>query len=110
MAQRGKYRTKVTVQQPAETAAADGQLVPSWSTYATPWAKVQAINGEEEFQDKQSKATLTHVVRVRANSTTRAITPQMRIQLGSRLLYIHTVNDEDERHIDIVMECEERVQ
>lgn len=110
MPQRGKYRTLITVQQPTETAAADGQLVPSWATYCQRYAKVEGISGKEEFQDKQSKATLTHLVRVRFDSETRGIAPKMRIQLGSRLLYIHTVNDEDERHVDVIMECEERVQ
>ena len=57
--QAGKHRTRITIERPTETAAADGQLVPSWSTYASRWASVRHTVSVESFTDKQSKAVLS---------------------------------------------------
>ena len=49
----GKLRDRVTVQQATETRNSLGEVVQSWSTYATVWASVEGISSREALQQGQ---------------------------------------------------------
>lgn len=66
----GRYREPVTIEAPVETIVADasqhtedtGQVVDDWTTFATPYAHIEAVTGGETTRGDQVSAETTHVV------------------------------------------------
>ena len=61
----GKLRDRVTVQQATETRNSLGEVVQSWSTYATVWASVEGISSREALQQGQVQTDVSHRVQIR---------------------------------------------
>lgn len=104
----GELTQSITVQQNTPTADDAGQPIASWSTYCTRRAKVVPISGRERRVAEQTAADVTHLVTVRSDATTRAITPKMRISWDSKTLHIVRAYDLDTRHQWVEIEAVER--
>lgn len=79
----------------------------SWETYATRSAAFKTRGGSERFASDMIQAGQTHRVYVRSDSTTRAITPAMRLSYDSRVFNILAVADEDEMRQWVVLDVVE---
>ena len=84
----GKRRTLVTIEQSTEADDASGQPLPTWSTFIQRWGDFEATGGSERFRGRQVSAQVTHVVELLSDSQTRAITPGMRLAVGTKTVNI----------------------
>ena len=91
-------RNRITVQQDTGTTRdAVGGTAANWTTYAQRWSEVDPLGGSEGFRAEQFEAEVDHVFTMRWDTTTKAITPNMRISYDSRLFDIQAVINVDER-------------
>ena len=100
----GRLRKRVTLEQPVETPDAIGGVTRSFVALATLWAEIAPLSGAETFAAVQPQERITHRVRLRYFS---AVTAAMRLRLGTRLLLIRDVSDEDERRRYLICHCTE---
>lgn len=105
----GRYRHRITIERNTPTTSAAGQRKASWSTFATRWAEVIPAGGSEteETDSHQLRASVTHRIRLRSDSKTRAIVPEMRVVWGSRVLHVKRAWQVDGRRIEVELECQE---
>ena len=90
----GKLRDRVTVQQATETRNSLGEVVQSWSTYATVWASVEGISSREALQQGQVQTDVSHRVQMRFLS---GLTHNMRLYWRARTLEIVSVLEHGNR-------------
>jgi len=98
-----KYRTRVVIEQPANAVGEYNDPQLTWTTYATRWSELDTGSGREFVRAQQVIPELAAVVRMRSDSTTRAITPRMRIKYGTRYLNIAGVSDDGELRKEVVI-------
>jgi SPP1 family predicted phage head-tail adaptor len=95
---------RIVIQKLKTAATVDGHgeinrtLAANWETFATVWASFQSLNGGERFASDYTQSGQTHRVFVRWSSTTKQISPLMRISYDSRILGILAAVDIDEQH------------
>lgn len=107
----GQMTERVRVYQQASNATpnADGQVEEDAELYATRWAKVEPLRGNERFAAQQVQADVAYRVRMPSDPTTRAITPEMWLLLSNDTrLNITAAYDVDDRNIEIELLCTER--
>lgn len=110
MSQAGKYRTRVTIQQPTDVVGTIGDPQITWTKYADRWAAIDATNGREYQQAMTIVADLAAIVRLRYDTSTRDVTPRMRIVKGNRVWNIASATNSGEDNKEIVLYCTEVVQ
>lgn len=104
---------RITVQQvkASPTRDTNNEVDPTddanWETYATRSAAFKTRGGSERFASDMIQAGQTHRVYVRSDSTTRAITPAMRLSYDGRVFNILAAVDEDEARKWVVMDVVE---
>jgi SPP1 family predicted phage head-tail adaptor len=78
----GQMRHRLTLEEPGPVVP-DGQggSTPTWTTVGTYWARVRPLSGRELFNARQTKATTTHEITMRA---------QVPVGPNSRLLFEST--------------------
>lgn len=103
-----EYNNRVTIQQNTPTTDTNGQLLDSWATYATRWARIDQVTGQEHFKNHRLKEDVSQVVMLRHDSLTKLITPQMRIVWGSSILAILAAYDAETRQIEMHCLCKQR--
>ena len=105
----GEYDQRVTICKNVPTTHADGQQVEVESDWIRRWAAVHPVGGGERYGSQQVQADVTHQIRMRSDTKTRLITPEMWIKLrdGTRL-DIKRVVDLELKRIEIEIECNER--
>jgi SPP1 family predicted phage head-tail adaptor len=81
----------------------------NWETYATRSAAFKSRGGSERFASDMIQAGQTHRVRMRSDSTTRGISPAMRMVYDSRVFNILAAVDEDETRQWVVLDVVEAV-
>ena len=90
----GKLRERVTVQQATETRNSLGEVVQSWSTYATVWASVEGISSREALQQGQVQTDVSHRVQIRYLD---GLKQTMRLSWRGRILEIVSVLEHGNR-------------
>jgi SPP1 family predicted phage head-tail adaptor len=101
----GKFRKIVSIEQPSRVADAVGEMVPTWTPFATNiYAEIEPLRGTEKLQAMQINASATDAVTIRYLP---GVTPQMRITYGTRVLQIQNVQNTKERDREIVLLCTE---
>lgn len=107
----GEYDKRATVWRNSTTRAAnaDGQRPESAESYCQRWVSVMPARAVERFLSLQTKADITHVVRMRRDSVSKDITAGYWLTLsdGTRL-DIRGVFDVDSRKIELLLECNQR--
>lgn len=91
----GTLNRKVTLQSKAITKDAYGNDSVAWTTYATPWAEIEAQDGGEVSHDKVIVAAGRIILKIRYHPE---VTHQDRIMYGSRIFLINSVVDVGEQH------------
>ncbi len=106
----GEFDHRVTVCKNVPTTNPDGQKVPVEDEWIRRWAKVTPLSGNERMLAQQTQADVTYRVRMRRDTQTKTITPQMWLKLrDGTVLNIKRVFDVEMRKIEIELECNQRV-
>jgi len=106
----GEYDHRVTICKNEPTTNDDGQQVENEVEWIRRWANVRPISGTERYGPQQVQADVTYRVRMRSDTQTRTITPEMWLKLrDGTQLNIRRAYDLELRKIEIEMECNERV-
>jgi head-tail adaptor len=91
----GELRDRVTIQGRVHARAADGELVATWSTFVTVWAKIEdaPAPGEGEQSD-QVQGVTTHRITVRYLST---LVGELRVKHGTVIYAVQSVESDNGR-------------
>lgn len=100
----GALRHKIIIQQPAGVRDSNGQMVETWTTFATVWASVEPLQGREFFAADQINSEITTRIRLRYLS---GITQDMRISFDSRIYDIRSIIQVREIHHEMQLMCKE---
>lgn len=109
-----QLRHRVTIQQLKAAATRDANneidqtLDASWETYCSRNSEFKSRGGSERFGSDMIQAGQTHRVYMRSDTTTRAITPAMRVVFESRKFNILAAVDEDEMRQWVVLDLVEK--
>lgn len=102
----GKLRERIAIQQFTETQNAIGEPVKTWGTFASVWAAIIPLSGDEFFQSGQRNANVSHRIEIRARSGVNA---KHRVAYKNRVFRIEAVLNIDERDREMHLFCEELV-
>jgi head-tail adaptor len=90
----GKLDRLIVIQSLTQTKDAEGGMVDSWSTFATVWAKVANLSGNERrATDHGGKSPESRTVE------------KMRVTYGGKYYDIKHVNDYEEAHRFMILTC-----
>lgn len=106
--QAGRLRHPITIQAPVKTANTTGETRKQWSDVASRRAHIEPLSGRELWQARQTDATVSHRVTMRADRSL-SIVPQMRVKFGTRVFDINAALTVDEIHHEQVLYCTEVV-
>ena len=104
--QAGRLRHSVSLQRAVEAQDKTGQVTQAWTTLSTVWARIVPLDGIEIRKGFATRGEETHEVTIRSYS---GLTPKDRILYGTRILHIVSVSDKDERGIEMLIRCKEKV-
>lgn len=100
----GRLRHSVTIENYSESRDAYGEPDKSWATYATTWAAIEPLRGDELMVAQQRDPAIK--VRIVCRYVA-GVTAAMRVKFGSRYFAIKSVMNRDERDRELELECEE---
>jgi SPP1 family predicted phage head-tail adaptor len=112
-----EYDQRVVIEVNNPTTDPSGQPIENWSEkLCTRSAQVITRDGREVRMWMQLQAQVSHVVRLRACLVTRTITARHRVRWintlaggppgqADRILNIESVNDVNNRHVEIELRC-----
>lgn len=101
----GKLRHRVSLQSATTVNDSYGQPTRTWATYATVWALVEPVSGEESTLAMQLQGGTTHKITIRYRA---GVSVGHRILYGTRIFNISAPpRDEEERKIWLEIDAEE---
>lgn len=100
----GRLRKRVQLQHLAKNQDGYGEMIPSYSTYATVWASIEPLQGRELEHAQQISAETSHRVKIRYNSN---VVSEHRVIYGDRTFEIESVINPDERNEMLILMCKE---
>jgi SPP1 family predicted phage head-tail adaptor len=105
--QAGKLRHRVILQQQATGRDSFGGEVVNWTPYATVWAAVEPLAGQERYDPvgAQLLADVSHRIRIRYRE---GLTHKMRVSWDGRLFDIQAVVNLETRDREIHLLCKEK--
>lgn len=101
----GKLRHRVLIESKTTTNTG-GEVTEEWSPEKAIWASVSPLAGRELEEARRAVPEATHSIATRYHAE---LTPQTRIKWGQRYLYVESALDKDERRIEMLSICVERV-
>lgn len=100
----GILRHRVTIEAATDARNTLGETTQTWSPLVDRWASIEAVSYSEQQQQGQTSGTITHEVRMRY---VPGLTGKMRLRWGSRLLYVSSLIEKNNRE-EHLLSCEER--
>ena len=102
----GRYRTRLHIEEAAETRTSDGGITSGWASIGTTWAWVRGLRGRELFSAQQINPQTTHKITMHHRS---GMNSGLRLldKTGARVFNIESVVNLDERNREIEMICTE---
>jgi SPP1 family predicted phage head-tail adaptor len=100
----GKLRHRVTIEQKSAAPDGGGGGAETWSALATVWAALETLEGAEVVRAEQVASETRFRLRIRHRSDVSAA---MRVVLGTRVLGIESVADQDGRGRFLTLFCVE---
>lgn len=111
----GSLDTPVRIERPRSAVSAENDYGEIDTTVAAGWelvgirsAQVLTQGSREVFRSRQFQPDTTHVLRLRYDTLTQALNPEMRLVVGTRSLEIIGCHDMNERHEVIEATCREK--
>jgi SPP1 family predicted phage head-tail adaptor len=103
----GKYRQPITIQSKSLTGQDSyGGSSEVWSTFMSVSAGIFPLTGTEKFQADVITAEITHRIHMRYIPS---VSPEMRIIFGTRVFYITSIVNLEERNVELQLFCKEIV-
>jgi SPP1 family predicted phage head-tail adaptor len=100
----GQYRVPVKVWSPTRSLNSYNESVPAYTTiFCTRLASILPSSGREYVAAQAVQPEVSCVIKLRSDSTTRRITPDMRITRGNRTFNIGAVYDEHDLSKQVVI-------
>lgn len=105
----GKYRDRVSIEEPTRAEADDGQTSSAWTLYERLWGNLAMRAGDQrgEHGGKQQQAGIALVLELRSSPRSRQITTKMRVLIDDRTLHIASV-DRDSSLTEVVLTLSEK--
>lgn len=104
----GKMDKRITfLVQGGGTDAMGQEIEGEWQPYKTVWSTVKALRGGEYWEAQKVRPEKTYKVTTRYYPD---ITTDMKIQYGNKILEIENVNDVNEAHYMLEMQCVEYIE
>lgn len=100
----GDLNRRIIIEQRASARDAFGQQVTTWTTFATPFAKIEPLSGRELQLAQAVNAETSHKVTIRYRP---GITTAMRAVYQGRYFNILSAMDLETAHVVIEMMCSE---
>jgi len=102
----GALRHYVKLQHATYVQDSSGATTETWTDIANIWAQIKPLSGRQMDIAKQAQSEVTHeiIVRYREN-----VTPDKRIKYGSRIFYIESVMNIEERNNWLILRCKEYI-
>jgi len=99
----GRRNRRLEVLTRTEVDTELGEQEVSWSVFATVWASVSPLRGQQVMEAGAVEARMSHRILIRYLV---GLTPKHRLRLGSRLFEIHSASDmfDGHRYHDIMAE------
>ena len=104
--QAGKLRHRVTIKNFTEAADASGQVINTFATLATVWAKVSAKSGTEKTNEGTSNIQRTYDVTIRY---TGDLKETYKLIHQTRTLNIQSIVNIDDRDRTMQLVCTEEI-
>lgn len=101
----GKLNRQITIQQRTQGKDAEGGITDTWSDFATVWAKVAHLSGNE----RRATQSGGQMLEARTEFTIRylsGITNAMRVLYEGKHYNIRHVNDFEDGHAFMVITCD----
>jgi SPP1 family predicted phage head-tail adaptor len=103
----GALRAKVTIQTPVEVTDAKGGLtLTSWTDAADVWAEIDPTSSRKYVNADQLEMLGYHTIRLRY---TGILTPNCRLKNGTRIFYISSFVNTNNRNRELLLTCTEEM-
>lgn len=98
----GRLNKRITIEQQSTAYDAAGQLVESWSTFATVWADIKFKSGSETIKSDALVSTVPASIRIRYK---QGITAGMRVKFKDSVYEILAVipHVSENRYVDLAV-------
>lgn len=100
----GRRNKKVTIESASEVVNGVGDVVRTWTTFATAFASIETNGGKEFIQQQSIYSELTHLLTIRYITGVKA---NMRVNNGGVFYDILAAYDPTGRRIDLKVPCRE---
>jgi len=108
--QAGKLRHRIKIVQPTLTQDSTGGTDVRENTVVWEcWASIEALSGRESLVAQALMTSVTHQITIRYAPGIR-ITARMRVLFGSRLFFIESALNPDERNKMLILKCTEHAE
>lgn len=111
----GDLKDPVRIERPRAAVSAENDYGEIDTTVADGWelvgirsAQILTQGSREVFRSRQFQPDTTHIVRMRYDTLTKALNPEMRLVQGTRALEIIGCHDMNEQHEVIEATCREK--
>ena len=105
----GRRNRLVTIQMcsNSDPAAISGEVTPVYTNTTTRWVEMVSTAGREFLAAMQVMPMVTAIVKMRYDAFTKTITSRDRLTIGSRILNIASIANENENNETLVFWCVE---
>lgn len=100
----GELNRRITLQTRTSTQDTYGQAQDTWTDWATCWAKIESMSGNEMVAAQAINAELTHKVTIRYRP---GVLASMRLLYGDRIFNIGSVVEPEAAHVSLELTCGE---
>lgn len=100
----GGMDRRITLQQPVQTQASNGELVTTWTTVATVWAKRLGAKGREFYSGGTELGATDEAFQIRWSPEVSPMNQTWRVLYNGLTYNVYSV-DEVGRHADITILC-----
>jgi SPP1 family predicted phage head-tail adaptor len=99
-------RRSVIIQAATPSSDSQGGQTETWATFATVWASLEPVSGNEKYQAMQLQTPISHKLMIRYLS---GLTTKHRVLYGSRIFVIKEVINVKEENAYMMIRAIEKV-
>lgn len=115
MIRAGDLKELVTIQEPATAESVENDygeidltVTDGWTRVDDRWAQVLTQESREVFRAQQIQPDISHIVRMRYDSTTKNLHPKMRLLVRGNPVHIAGIQNVNMQNEYIELTCRER--
>ena len=101
----GDLRHKVVIEAPSTTTNEYGDDQQSWVTVLSAWASIKMLSMRELLQAGQLGSQVSHIITIRYPGRNYKIAAGQRVRGDGTVYKIQAVDDVEERHFVIRLQC-----